>query len=110
MGHDFYPTPKCATAIGNEPVVATETDEIFIGTLKLVSGSHTITNDVLIFGSTFYAILLYLECVCRVFKKYRVSFWLDNCYLLNYRIKYVGNDKTEKENYLSQSIFDLTNY
>ena len=35
-------------SIGNEPVVATGTDEIFIGTLKIVSGSCTIIDDILL--------------------------------------------------------------
>ena len=47
-------------SIRNEPVGATETDEIFIGTLNLVSGSRTITNDILLFYINLDAILLHL--------------------------------------------------
>ena len=48
------------TSIGNKPVVATETDEIFIGTLNLVSGSRTIIDEVFLFSINLDATLLYL--------------------------------------------------
>ena len=96
--------------IGNKPVVVTETVEIFIGTLKLVSGSCTIIDDILLLCSNLDAVLLYLECTCRVFQKYCVSFRQDKCDLIKYRIEYVGHDVTEQGNLPAQYKFYLINY
>ena len=81
--------------IKNEPVVVTETDEIFIRMLKLVSGNCTIIDDILIFCRNIDEIILYLECLCRVFQKYCVSFWSGKCDILKDIIEYVGHDVTE---------------
>ena len=95
--------------IGNKPIVATETDKIFIGTLKLISGIRTNINAMLFFCRNLDAIILYLNCVCIVVKKYCMSFWLDKCDLIQYIIKNVGHDVTDKGNCPSQIILNLIN-
>ena len=95
--------------IRNKPVVVTETDEIFIGTIKLVSGSRTIIGDILLFCINLDAILLCLECVWRVFQKYCVIIWLDKCDLLNDSIECVGHDVTDHVNCPAQSKLYLIN-
>ena len=95
--------------IRNKPVVFTETDEIFIGTIKLVSGRRTIIGGILLFCINLDAILFCLECVCRVFQKYRVGLWLDKCDLLNDSIECVGHDVTDHVNCPAQSKLYLIN-
>ena len=93
----------------NETVDVTETDKIFIGMLKLASGSRTIIDDILLFCINLDAILLKLECMCRVLQKFCVRFWLDKCDLLKDRIEYVGHDVTEQYNCPAQPKLDLIN-
>ena len=50
-----------------------------IGNKTLVSGIETIIDDILLWYTDKYLVLIYLRCVCEVFKKYRVSFRLDTC-------------------------------
>ena len=59
-------------SIVNKPVVVTENDEISIVMLNLVSSSRTILDDIFLLCGNLYEIFLYLECVCRLFQKYRV--------------------------------------
>ena len=53
--------------------------EIMIGPRKLISGSKTIIDNILLWCDDQELLLLYFKCVCRVFQKYRVSFFLDEC-------------------------------
>ena len=92
---------KIGTLI-NEQVKVTERDEVFIGDKKVISESIIIIYDILLFYSKLQNILVYLECVCKVFQKYRVRFWLDNCDFLKERIEYVGHDVTEYGNFPTQ--------
>ena len=64
-------------------------------------------DDILIWSDNLEAILIYLECVCRVFNKYRVSFRLDKCRFLMDRVEYVGHDLTPEGNCPARSKFDL---
>ena len=48
--------------------------DIYIGVENMYSGAKLIIDDVLIWCSNISFILLYFECVCRVFQKYRVIF------------------------------------
>ena len=50
---------------------------ITVGDLSLYSGTKSIIDDMLICSNNIPAILVYFECVCKVFQKYRVSFRLD---------------------------------
>ena len=91
----FIETLRKVGTLINEQVTVTDTDEVFIGYKKLISGSRTIIDDILLFYSNLGAILVYLECACKVFQKYHVSFRLDKCYFLKERIEYVGHDVAE---------------
>ena len=53
--------------------------------------------------------MVYLECVCKVFHKYRVTFRLDKCDFLKERVEYVRHDVTEDGNCPAQSKFYLIN-
>ena len=86
-----------------------EIDEIFIGDKKLIPGSRTIIDDILLLYSNLIDILVYLECVWKLFQKYRVSFLLEIFDFLKERIEYVGHYVTEYGNCPAQSKFDLIN-
>ena len=80
---------------------------IFVGTVKLSSGTKSIIDDIMIWATYIPAVLLYLECVCRVFQKYRVSFRLDKCTFLQERVEFVGHDLTADGNFPAASKFDM---
>ena len=67
-------------------------DEIYLGENKLYSGTKSIIDDILFLSSTIATVLVYFECVCLVFQKYRVSFRQDKCHFLLDRVEYVGHD------------------
>ena len=100
---------KALLIIGNEIVIVTEANEIFVGTKKIVSGSRTIIDDIILYCSNKALILLYFECVCIIFKKYRVSFRLDKCEFLKERVEYVGVDIMKDGNAPAQSKFNMIN-
>ena len=60
-------TLRSIDTLGNNSVSVTETDEIYPNKTKLVSCSRTIIDDIILFCSNLDAILIYLECVCKVF-------------------------------------------
>ena len=59
---------KIVTLI-NKQVTVTETDELFIGDKEITSGIRTTINDILLLCSNLGSIMVYLECVCKVFQK-----------------------------------------
>ena len=71
---------------------------IFLNGIKMTSGTKSIIDDVLIWSNNVETILLYLECVCRIFQKYRVSFWLNKCHFLEERVEFVGHALTANIN------------
>jgi hypothetical protein len=75
------------------------------------NAAHTscwvIINDVLLFSNDIITLLQYLDCVCQVFMKYRVSLKLPKCDFLKGRFEYVGHDITADGNCPAQSKFDL---
>ena len=75
--------------------------------IKNASGSKSIIDDIMLWSNNVSAVLLYFECVCRVFQKYRVSFRLDKCRFLEPRVEFVGHDLTVNGNCPAQSKFDL---
>jgi len=95
--------------IGTDLVRVTEANEIFVSTKKIVSGSRTIIDDIILYCSNKALILLYFECVCIVFKKYWVNFRLDKCKFLKDRVKCVGVDIMKDENAPAQSKFYMIN-
>ena len=100
---------KLLTVIGAEIIRVTEANEIFVGTKKIVSGSRTIIDDIILYCSNKPLIILYFECVCIIFKKYRVSFRLDKCEFLKERVEYVGVDIMKDGNTPAQSKFKMIN-
>ena len=65
--------------LGNNTVSVTETDVIYLNKIKLVYVSRTIIDKIILLCSNLDKILIYLECTCKVFLKYRVSFRLNKC-------------------------------
>ena len=58
--------------------VDTNQDAIIVG-VKLVWGSKTIIDDILLWRDKKELTLLLFTCVCEFFQKYRVSFQFDKC-------------------------------
>ena len=90
-------------------ITVTATNEILIGTKKLVWGSKTIIDDILLWCDEKDLVLTLFTCVCEVFQKYRVSFRLDKCEFSKKRVKYVGHDILCHGNAPVQSKFNLLN-
>ena len=88
-------------------VVSIIDDDISLDKVKLTLGTKTIIDDILIWYTNLAAILLYLECVCKVFQKYPVSFRLDKCRFLQNRVEYFGHDLTPSGNCPTKSKFEL---
>ena len=93
----------------NNTVPVTETEKIYLNKTKLVSGRCTIIDDIFIFCSNLDVILIYLECVCKVFLKYRVRFRIKKCDFLKNRVEYVVHDVTKAGNCPAQSKLYLIN-
>ena len=89
------------------PITLTAKDDIMIGNKKIIWGSKTIIDDILIWCEYEDFSIMLFTCVCKVFEKYRVSFRLDKFEFLKSRVEYVGYDILRKGNCLAQSKFDL---
>ena len=107
MGLNFYSNAVLYQYPWKNAVSVTEKDKIYLNKTKLVYGSCNIICDILLFCRNLDAILVYLECVCKVFLKYQVSFILDKCDFLETRVEYVGHDVTKAGNCPAQWKFDL---
>ena len=53
------------------------------------------------------ALFVYFECICKVFRKYRVSFRLNKCDFLQPQVEYVGRDVTNAGNCPVLSKFNM---
>ena len=89
------------------PITLTANNDIMIGGKKLIWGSKTIIDDILLWCAIKEIATLLFRCVCKIFKKYRVSFRLDKCEFMKSRVEYVGHDILRKGNSPAQSKFDL---
>ena len=58
-------------------VRVTDADGIYLNGIKTISVSKEIIDYILKWSTNLDLILIYFKCVCKVFKKYRVSFRLD---------------------------------
>ena len=105
----FTQTLRSIDTLDNNEVSVTETEEIYLNKTKLVSGICTNIDGIIIFYRNLDAIIIYLECFCKVFLKYKVRFRLDKFNFLKNRIKYVGHDVTKAGNCPAQSKFDHIN-
>ena len=74
------------------------TMEIYSGGKKIVSGTIFIIDDILLWCSNIAALFMYLENICTVLRKYRVSFWLNKYEFLKPRVEYVGHHLTKVVN------------
>ena len=82
------------SSIGGETVFISATMKKCIGNRKIVSGTKIIIDDIILWSSNIYALFVYLECICTIFRKHRVSFRLDKCDFLKPRVEYVGRHVT----------------
>ena len=103
----FIVRVRSLSIIGGKTITMNENETIIIGGKTLYHGSRVIIDDILLWASNLDIILLYFECVCEIFQKYRVSFCLDKCDFLKDRVEYVGHDLTPKGNCPAQSKFDM---
>ena len=82
---------------------------IFVDGKRLTAGSRSIIDDILIWSSHKELVLMYFECVCRVFVKYRASFKLSKCFFLQERVEYVGHDILYDGTTTASSKFNMIN-
>ena len=96
--------------IGSTKVRVTDADEIYLNGMKNVSGGKGTIDSILPWPTNLDLILIYFECVCKLFEKYCVSFILDKCEVLKDRVEYVGHNLTPPgnvpEKYNSNMIID----
>ena len=82
----FILTIRNTKEIGGEPVRVTDTNDIDVRNSKTYSGSKGNIDDILAYSTNLELILIYFECICKFFEKYRVSFKLDKCEFLKDRV------------------------
>ena len=88
-------------------ITITAADVIMVGNSAITWGSKIIIDDILLWCEHTYLLLVYFQCVCAVFKKYRVSFRLDKCDFFKPRVECVGRDTLCNGNSPAQSKFNL---
>lgn len=103
----FYGIVRKLTTFHDEPIQVLSNDDILISRKRIVIGSKIIIDDILLYSTHEPLLLLYLDCICRTFEKYRCSFQLKKCEFLKDRVEYVGHDLTSEGNCPAQSKFDL---
>ena len=105
----FLETVRNRKFIGGMTVRVTYADEIYLNGIKIFLGSKGIIDDILTWSTNLDFILIYFECVCEVLKKCRVSFRLNKCELLKYRVEYVGHDLIPTCNIPAKYKFNMIN-
>ena len=90
-------------------VRVTDADEIYLNGMKKVSGGKGTIDSILPWPTNLDLILIYFECVCKIFEKYCVSFRLDKCELLKYRAEYVDHDLIPTRNVTEKYNFNIIN-
>ena len=83
--------------------------EVFIGRKNIVTGTRIIIDDIVLWCSNVDALSIYFECICKIFRKYRVSFRLNKHNFLKPHVEYVGHDVTNDDNYPLSSKFYMIN-
>ena len=68
-----------------QTITVTANQDILITAVKLVWGSKTTIDDILLWCDKTKLILISFQCVCEFFKKFRVSFRMDKCEFLKKR-------------------------
>ena len=105
----FYDTLWQNSNWNNHQVIVTPSNQVLLDNELVQTSSKGIINDILIWSTHPDTILLYFECACKIFTKYRVSFRLNKCEFLKERVEYVGHDLTPLGNCPTASIFDMIN-
>ena len=62
--------------IGREELVVSATTYIYIGDKRIVSSTRIIIDNILLWSNDVHTLLIYLECIWKVSRKYRLSFRL----------------------------------
>ena len=70
----------------NHTINVSSAGNIFIDDTRLTAGSKSIIDDILLWSNFPKLVILYFECVCMIFLKYRVSFKLRKCDFLKERV------------------------
>ena len=103
----FYHTLRNQDKLNHNTIKVSVTNDVLIEDNLEHTGSKSIIDDILIWSTHIDTALVYLECVCKLFLKYRVSFRLDKCEFLKNRVEYVGHDLTPIGNCPAASKFDM---
>lgn len=103
----FFETARGMNTIKGEVIEVLANDTILISDKRVVIGSKIIIDDILLYSTHQQLLLLYLDCICKTFQKFRCSFQLKKCEFLKERVEYVGHDLTSEGNCPAQSKFDL---
>ena len=89
--------------------VLSAADVVTIGRKRLLFGSKTIIDDILLWCDVKELTIIYFRSVCEVFQKYSVSFHLGKCEFLKPQVKYVGYDILRHGNSPASSKFNIIN-
>ena len=93
--------------VAGKMIVVSSDGTILVDGQQIISGSRSIIDDIMLWCCHEELVILYFECVCMVFQKYRVSFKLSKCEFLSDRVEYVGHDVLKDGNTPARSKFDL---
>ena len=105
----FFEIIKQMDTIEGSTIEVLPNDDIIISGARIVIGSKIIIDDILLYSTHQALLLIYLDCICKIFQKYRCSFQLKKCEFLKERVEYVGHDLTSQGNCPAQSKFELIN-
>lgn len=94
-------------ATSDSNIIISSTNQIHVNGKLLIIGSKVIIDDILSYSNNIDFLLIYVDCICAVFIKFRVSFQLKKCDFLKDRVEYVGHDLTAQGNCPAESKFDL---
>ncbi len=103
----FFTRLRTMPTISNTPVTVSSDNIISIANKRIELGSKVIIDDILLYSTNLDILLLYFDCICTTFSKYRCSFQLKKCEFLKDRVEYVGHDLTSDGNCPAQSKFNL---
>eukprot|EP00977_Amphora_coffeiformis_P018487 scaffold6526_cov101-Amphora_coffeaeformis.AAC.1 len=70
------------------------------------TGDRQIVDDILAFSNDPVALLLYFECICHVFTKWRLSFNPKKCDFFLDRVEWIGYDLRPAGNSPASSKYD----
>ena len=97
------------SSIRGEVITLNATMAIYIGNKKIVADTRILINNILLWNSNVYALFVYLKRICKVFRKYWVSFRQDKFDFLKSQVEYSGHDTTNDDNCPASSKFSIIN-